>query len=59
MMRREYSLELKLFISLDDETLDSVKEILEARVNEMCHNLERKDDVRIDLLHHCDVEEVN
>ena len=58
-MRREYSLDLKLFVSLDDETLESVKEILEARVNEMCAALERKDDVRIDLLHHCEVEEIN
>lgn len=58
-MRIEYVLNLKLFVSLDDESLENVKEILEARVNEMCHSLERKDDVRINLLHHCDVEKLN
>ena len=58
-MRREYSLELKLIVSLDDETLEDTTRILNDRVNEMCAALERKDDVRILLLHHCDVKELN
>lgn len=55
--RVEYSLDMKLIVSLDDETLESAKEIIEARVNEMCAALERKDDVRIVLMHHCNVEQ--
>jgi hypothetical protein len=58
MPRKQYRLEVDVLVSLDDERLTDVKERLEWRVNEMLAVLERKDDVRIDLLTNFEVTEI-
>lgn len=58
MSRQQYRLELAVLVSLDDEKLKDVEDLLKARVNEMLGRMERDDDIRINLLIHCTVEEV-
>lgn len=57
-MRNTYKVELTFTITMDDEQLKDVKELMTWRMNEMLSALERKDDVRIVLVHNCDVNEV-
>jgi hypothetical protein len=58
MPRTTYKLELVVTMTLDDEKLAAVTDTITGRVNEMLGVLERKDDVRILLVHECDVTEV-
>ena len=56
-LRREYKVWCRFTISLDDERLKDVEELLKARFNEMLGTMERKDDIRIVLVHSFEVEE--
>jgi hypothetical protein len=58
MPRTTYKLTLVVTMTLDDERLADVEALVTGRVNEMLALLERKDDVRIGLVHQCDVTEV-
>lgn len=58
MPRQEYKVETEFNISLDDERLTDVQELLEARFNEFLGKLERNDDVRINLLCSFEVTEI-
>lgn len=54
--RRQFKVDATYTVSMDDTTLEEAKELLEGRFNESLAALERKDDVRIILVHNFDVE---
>jgi hypothetical protein len=57
MSRHHYHVQVAFTIALDDESPETVRrDYVEPRVNELLAALERKDDVRIILLHRVTVE---
>lgn len=44
-------------VAMDDTTARDALETITSRVNEMLAALERKDDIRVVLLHRCSVDE--
>lgn len=56
-MRSNFTVDLRLTVSMDDTTARDALEAITSRVNEMLAALERKDDIRVVLLHRLDVNE--
>lgn len=56
-LRTEFKVNVEFTVSMDDTTARDALDTITSRVNEMLAVLERKDDVRVVLLHRLEVQE--